>query len=266
MTATMPRPQVGDLLRGWRQRRHMSQLDLAGTAEVSTRHLSFVETGRSRPSRELLLHLAEHLEVPARERNALLVAAGYAPLHTETPFDADAMAPVRDAITAILDGHLPFPALVVDRGWDIVAANATALALLSDGVAASLLAPRANAMRVSLHPDGLAPRIENYAEWRAHLLHRLTRQATLSGDRNVAALLDELRAYPAPAGEHDDAHTLDGAALFVPLRLRHGDTTLSFLSTVATFGTAIDITVAELSIEQFFPADATTAAALRGAH
>jgi transcriptional regulator with XRE-family HTH domain len=266
MTATTARAPVGDLLRGWRQRRHLSQLDLAGSAEVSARHLSFVENGRSKPSRELLLHLAVHLDVPVRDRNALLVAAGYAPAHRETPFDADAMTPVREAVTRIVDSNEPFPALVVDRTWNIVAANRTVSALLSDGVAPALLDPPVNAMRVSLHPDGLARRIENYGEWRAHLLHRLTRQVALSGDRDVAALLDEVRAYPAPAHAASERHdALDNTALFVPLRLRRGELTLSFLSTIATFGTALDVTVAELSIEQFFPADESTAAALHSA-
>lgn len=257
MTATMPAPApVGELLRGWRQRRRRSQLDLATEAQVSTRHLSFVETGRAKPSRELLLHLAEHLEVPLRERNRLLLAAGYAPVHPETPLEDTAMAPVRAALDTILRGHEPFPAVIVDGHFDLVSANGPALALMTGGVDQALLAPPVNVLRVSLHPDGLAPRIANLAEWGTHLLTRLHRQAALTGDPALAELLDELVCYPGVGGvaeAHDPA-----SMLFVPLRLDG----LAFFSTIATFGTAVDITVAELAIESFFPADAATAAAL----
>jgi transcriptional regulator with XRE-family HTH domain len=265
-TATSARtPGVGPLLREWRQQRHLSQLDLAGTAEVSTKHLSFVETGRSKPSRELVLHLAEHLEVPLRERNALLLAAGYAPVYQQSSLDSTEMAPVRDALDRILASHEPFPAIVVDRGWDLVAANGPALAILTQGVDPALLAPPANALRVSLHPDGLAPRITNLAEYGSHILTRLHRQAQLSADPALVALGEELRAYPGvaevvaiPNADADDPV----AKLFVPLAIEHGGQTLTFFSTMSTFGTALDITVAELSIESFFPADAETAAAL----
>ena len=197
-------------------------MDLAVEAEVSTRHLSFVETGRARPSRELVVHLAEHLDVPLRDRNALLLAAGYAPVYHETPLDAGPMAPVRDALEKILTGHEPFPAVIVDRRWDLVSANRPALGLLTDGVAPELLAPPVNALRVSLHPDGLAPRIGNLAEYSAHLISRLQRQAVLSPDPAVTALLDELRAYPG-VDEPPAAAAPDPAAeLFVPLRLRSG--------------------------------------------
>jgi transcriptional regulator with XRE-family HTH domain len=241
---------VGPLLREWRQRRRLSQLDLAVEAEVSSRHLSFVETGRSQPSRELVLHLAERLDVPLRERNALLLAAGYAPVYRETPLDAPDMAPVRDALDRILAAHAPFPAVVVDRGWSLVAANDPALGLLTSGVSPTLLEPPVNALRVSLHPDGLAPRIGNLAEWSAHLLDRLRRERDVSGDPALAALYDELRAYPRVVERVEHA----GPALFVPLELDG----LRFFSTVATFGTALDVTLAELSIESFFPADAAT--------
>jgi transcriptional regulator with XRE-family HTH domain len=254
---------VGDLLRGWRQRRRLSQLDLASEAEVSTRHLSFVETGRSKPSRELLLHLAEHLEVPLRERNALLLAAGYAPVHAQTPLDAEAMTPVRAALDKILAGHEPYPAVIVDRRWDLVMANRPAIEILTDGVSPDLLAPPMNALRITLHPDGMAPRIANFAEWSAHLLQRLHRQATIAADPEVIALLEELRGYP-DVTETSPAAVDPAAMLFVPLRLRTADgAELCFFSTVATFGTAVDITLAELSIESFFPADAATEAALR---
>ncbi|HEX8802638.1 MAG TPA: helix-turn-helix transcriptional regulator [Acidimicrobiales bacterium] len=253
---------VGELLREWRHHRHRSQLDLALEAEVSARHLSFVETGRSRPSRELVLHLAEHLDVPLRERNALLLAAGYAPLYGETPLDADAMAPVRAALDTILTGHEPFPAVIVDQRWDLVSANGPAMAVLTDGVAPHLLTPPINTLRVCLHPDGLAPRIANLAEYGEHLLARLQRQAVLAADPTLADLRDELRGYPgvpdrSPAGTPDLA-----SLLFVPLRLRTGDGELTFFSTIATFGTALDVTLAEMAIESFFPADEATAAAL----
>ena len=263
MSVAAPARGVGDLLRDWRQRRRLSQLDLAVEADVSARHLSFVETGRSRPSRELVVHLAEHLEVPLRERNALLLAAGYAPVYAETPLDSPSMGRVRDALDTILAGHEPFPAVIVDRRWDLVAANRPALQILADGVAPALLAPPANAMRVCFHPDGLAPRITNLAEYSAHLLSRLRRQVAVSPDPVVEELVEELRHYPGV----EDAPTtaVDPASmLFVPfcLRTRAGDQ-LTFFSTLATFGTALDITLAELSIESFFPADSTTEAALR---
>jgi len=256
-------PRVGDLLRDWRHRRHLSQLDLSVEAEVSARHLSFVETGRAKPSRELVLHLAEHLEVPLRERNTLLLAAGFAPVYGETPLDADEMAPAREALDKILAGHEPYPALVVDNAWNLVSANDTAFWLLGSGVAPHLLEPPANAMRATLHPDGLAPRIRNLAEYSAHLLLRLHRQALLSQDPAIGELLDELRTYPGVV-ERSSAAVEPVELLFSPLRLEAPDgNELVFFSTLATFGTALDITLAELSIEQFFPADEGTAAALR---
>ncbi len=263
MTVISPPHTVGSLLRDWRQRRRMSQLDLSVEADVSTRHLSFVETGRSKPSRELVLHLAEHLEVPLRDRNALLLAAGYAPGYHESSLDAPEMAPVRDALDKILASQHPFPAVVVDHRWDLVAGNRAAFGILADGVAPELLAPPVNAMRVSLHPDGLAPRIVNLAEYSAHLMHRLRRQVATTADRDLVELIDELRHYP---GVVDDlTATPDAAAtLFMPLVLRSGNgATLTFFSTLATFGTALDVTMAELAIESFFPADEQTAAVLR---
>jgi transcriptional regulator with XRE-family HTH domain len=257
-----PAPSVGDLLRDWRRRRRLSQLDVSLDAAVSARHLSFVETGRSKPSRELVLHLADHLDVPLRERNALLLAAGYAPAYAETPLDDEAMAPVRAALDKVLAGHAPFPAVIVDRRWDLVSANATAMALLTDGVAPELLAPPVNAMRVCLHPDGLAPRIVNVREYGAHLITRLARQSALAPDLGLSALVEELRGYPG-VEEHDPAALQTADLLFAPLRLRALGRELSFFSTLATFGTALDITVAELAIESFFPADPETDAALR---
>lgn len=251
---------IGELLREWRERRRLSQLELALRAEISARHLSFVETSRSRPSREMVLHLAEQLDVPLRERNHLLLAAGYAPVYAETALDSPQMSAVRAAVRRVLAGHEPYPAVVVDRRWDLVDANAS-LALFTDGVAPELLAPPANVLRVSLHPAGLAPRIVNLGEWRAHLLGRLRRQLVLDGDAELARLYEELRAYPCDQPE-PEVEVPGPGEIVVPLRIRHGGRELAFLSTVATFGTPRDITVAELAIESFFPADPDTAAVL----
>lgn len=259
MAAVGDRAPLGTLLRDWRQRRRLSQLDLALEAGVSARHLSFLETGRSKPSREMVLHLAEELDVPLRERNRLLLAAGFAPAYAERTIDAPELEPVREALDLVLGGHEPFPALVVDRWWNLVAANRP-VALLTAGVAPGLLEPPANVLRLSLHPDGLAPRIANLGEWRAHLLGRLRREVALTADPALTALLEELSAFPG-GGPFEPPGAEPGIA--VPLRVRGERGELSFFSTVATFGTAIDVTVAELSIEAFFPADAETAAALR---
>jgi transcriptional regulator with XRE-family HTH domain len=254
-------PTFGAQLRDWRRRRRLSQLDLALEAGVSTRHLSFIETGRSRPSAEMVLHLADQLDVPLRERNQLLLSAGYAPAYAQRGLDAPEMGPVREAMEQVLRGHEPYPAVVVDRHWGMVAANA-AVALLTEGVAADLLEPPANVLRIALHPEGMAPRIVNLAEWRAHLLERLGREAVVTGDPALATLHAEVAAYPHP--EPAAVSRNPGAAdIAVPLRIRAGDEELSLISTVTTFGTATDVTVAELSIESFFPADAATAEALR---
>ena len=239
----------------------MSQLGLALEAEISTRHLSFVETGRSRPSRDMVLHLAERLDVPLRERNQLLLAAGYAPVYADSTLDSPQMTAVRAAIRQVLAGHEPYPAVVVDRGWNLVDANA-GVALFTAGVPRELLAPPTNVLRVSLHPDGMAPRIVNLGEWRAHLLGRLRRQVALTADPALAALQDELRAYPCDQPE-PEVELPGPGDVFVPLHYRHGDQELSFFSTTAVFGTPLDITVAELAVESFFPANAATGAALR---
>ncbi|HKE77130.1 MAG TPA: helix-turn-helix transcriptional regulator [Acidimicrobiales bacterium] len=261
-TLTAPgRPPVGHLLRGWRHRRRLSQLEVASEAAVSARHLSFVETGRSKPSRELVLHLAEHLEVPLRERNALLLAAGYAPTYRETPLESEDMTPVRDAVALLLAGHEPFPAIAVDRHWDLVGANAPAGAIMSDGVDPALLAPTCNAIRVVLHPDGLASRVVNFAQYAANLVDRLRREAGAYADDRLGELIEEICGYPGVAGSPSPGAT--AAELFVPLVLRTGEGELTFFSTLTTFGTARDITVEELAIESFFPADAATAAVLR---
>jgi transcriptional regulator with XRE-family HTH domain len=255
-TATVP---LGTLLRDWRRRRRLSQLDLALEAGVSARHLSFLETGRSKPSREMVLHLSEQLEVPLRDRNHLLLAAGFAPAFEERPLDGPEMAPVREALDRVLTGHEPYPAVVVDRWWNLAAANRS-IAMFTAPVPAHLMEPPVNVLRVSLHPDGMASRILNYAEWRAHLLDRLHRQVALTADERLAALYEEVSAYPGETGEVHGR----GGEIAVPLRYDAGGHELSFFSTIATFGTAVDITLAELSIEAFFPADQTTADYLLG--
>ncbi|MFA5122172.1 helix-turn-helix domain-containing protein [Zavarzinia sp.] len=255
---------AGDYLRLWRQRRRLSQLDLALEAEVSQRHLSFIESGRASPSRDMLLHLAGMLDVPLRERNAMLLAAGFAPAFPEHGLNEAAMAVVRAAVERVLKAHEPFPALAVDRHWTLVLANA-AVGPLLDGVEdASLLQAPVNVLRLSLHPKGLAPRIANLAEWRGHLLERLRRQAAVTGDATLAALWQELQAYPAEGR----LHTLDGPAaetggIVVPLRLATGAGMLDLISTTTVFGTPRDVTLSELAVEAFFPADAETAARLR---
>ena len=255
---------VGDHLREWRQRRRMSQLDFACEADISTRHLSFLETGRAQPSRDMLLHLAERLDVPLRERNVLLVAAGYAPIFRERALDDPALSAARDAIDQVLSGHEPFPALSVDRYWNLIAAN-RAVAPLLTGAAPALLQPPVNVLRLALHPEGLAPRTVNLTEWRTHLLARLRRQVELSAEPRLVELLRELEAYPAPRRNGAPAREAEPAtAVAVPFRLRVGERVLSFFSTVTMFGTPLDITLSELAIEAFFPADAETAAALRG--
>jgi transcriptional regulator with XRE-family HTH domain len=255
-TATVP---LGTLLRDWRRRRRLSQLDLALEAGVSARHLSFLETGRSKPSREMVLHLSEQLDVPLRDRNHLLLAAGFAPAFEERAIDAPEMAPVREALERVLTGHEPYPAVVVDRWWNLAAANRS-IAMFTDTVPAHLMEPPVNVLRVSLHPDGMASRILNYGEWRAHLLDRLQRQVALTADERLAELYEELSAYPGETGELHGR----GGEIAVPLRYDADGRELAFFSTIATFGTAVDITLAELSIEAFFPADQATADYLLG--
>ncbi|HKN94142.1 MAG TPA: helix-turn-helix transcriptional regulator [Thermoleophilaceae bacterium] len=256
MPQVAERSQIGPLLRDWRERRRMSQLDLALGAGVSARHVSFIETGRSRPSAEMVVQLADHLDVPLRDRNALLLAAGYAPAYGQRDLAEPEMGPVREAIDRVLRGHEPFPALVVDRHWGLVAANRT-VPLLTAGAAEHLLEPPANVLRLALHPEGIAPRITNLGEWRAHLLDRLGRQAVASGDPALFALHEELASYPGAGGGH--TVDLEASEIAVPLRILADGSELSFISTATTFGTAVDVTVSELSIESFFPADDATA-------
>jgi transcriptional regulator with XRE-family HTH domain len=249
----------------WRQRRSLSQLDLACRAEVSARHVSFLETGRSQPSREMLLHLAEELEIPLRERNGLLVAAGYAPVYSEKSLEDPSLRAAREAVNLVLTGHEPYPALAVDRHWTLLAANRAVGALIV-GVAPEMLQPPLNVLRLSLHPSGLAPRITNLEQWRHHVLTRLHRQVELTGDATLAALLEELRGYGGQGGTALPLGLAGGneyTGVVVPMRLQTPQGLLSFFSTVTVFGTAVDITLAELAIESFFPADPATAEALR---
>jgi len=261
--ASATRP-VGDLFREWRQRRRLSQMELALGADISTRHLSFLETGRSVPSREMVLHLAEQLDVPLRERNSLLLAAGYAPAFRERPLDDPALADARKAVDLLLAGHEPYPALAIDRHWTLLAANGAATRLLA-GVPAAQLQPPLNVLRLSLHPDGLAPRIANLPEWRLHLLARLRRQVDITADPVLADLMRELQDYPVAAGPWSGVATAEpvAASVVVPLRLVAGPVTLNLISTTTVFGTPVDITLSELALETFFPADAATAAILR---
>ncbi|MGJ5892324.1 helix-turn-helix domain-containing protein [Streptomyces niveiscabiei] len=253
-----PGQGVGPLLRAWREHRKVSQLELALRADSSARHISFVETGRSRPSEDMVLRLAEHLEVPVRERNALLLAAGYAPRYAQTPLDDPALAGVRAGLEQLLRGYEPYPALVVDGVYTVVAAN-RGIAMLLDGVADTLLAPPLNAMRLTLHPEGLAPRIRNLPEWRAHLLHQMERQLALQRSPGLRELYDEVAAYPAPREPRDTEPAPDAPVFALPLRITHAGRTLSFVSSISTFNTPTDVTVAELAVETLLPADPATA-------
>ena len=266
MTAIGSQVQVGPLLREWRERRRLTQLELALDAGISTRHLSFVETGRSKPGRDLLLRVTEQLQVPLRERNQLLLAAGHAPAFPERSLQDSELAPVREALDLILTGHEPYPAVVLDRYWNVVAAN-SAMGAVAAWVDPTLLTPPVNAMRVGLHPRGLAPLIANLGEVRAYFVGRLARQVAITGDADLAALLDEVAGYPSPAYQRDTAAGAAAGQILTPLmRLRAPDgRELSFFATVATFGTAVEVTTSELSIELAFPADAATAGALRDA-
>ena len=262
MTTSSPNASFGALLRVWRQRRRRSQLDLALDAEVSQRHLSFVESGRASPSREVVVRLAEQLDVPLRARNALLLAAGYAPLYAECPLDDPAMRAAQQAVELILHAHAPHPALAVDRHWQLIAANAPVAALLAGVADATLLAPPINVLRLGLHPRGLAPRIANLPEWRAHLLERLRRQVEASADPVLAALLAELAAFDAPPpgglfAATPIPHPLGG--IVVPLQLDTAQGRLSLISTITVFGTPVEVTLSELAIEAFYPADDATA-------
>jgi transcriptional regulator with XRE-family HTH domain len=248
---------VGALLREWRERRRLSQLDLSIRAEISTRHLSFVETGRSRPTPTMILRLTEQLEVPLRERNALLLAGGYAPAYPQHGLDEPELNEIRSALRQVLAGHEPYPAVVVNRWWELLDSN-TAISVFISDCASWLLEPPVNVLRLSLHPDGMAARIVNLAQWRAHLLTQLRHRAQALADQRLSDLHAELLSYPGGAEARPPA-----GAVVLPLRYRHGDQELSFFSISAAVGTATDVTVEELAIESFYPADAATVAALR---
>jgi transcriptional regulator with XRE-family HTH domain len=269
MTTTATAAPVGAQLRHWRMRRRISQLELALAAEVSTRHLSCLETGRAAPSREMVLRLARRLDVPLRERNRLLTAAGFAPMFAARPLDDPAMAAARGVVERVLRAHEPFPALAVDRHWNVVVQN-RAVALLLEGVDPALLAAPVNALRLALDPRGMAPRIVNFAAWSAHVLGRLGQQIAASDDDALRVLAAELAALGGGAAASAHEHAANGAApsepaLVVPLLVATRLGTLSFISTTTVFGTPVDITLAELALESFFPADAATAAALQAA-
>ena len=254
---------AGPMIREWRKRRRLSQLDLALEAEISQRHLSFLESGRAAPSRAMVIRLAEHLSVPLRHRNRLLMAAGYAPAFGERTLDDPSLQPAMAAVEAVLRAQEPYPALAIDRHWNLLRANRALDPFLAAVGDAALLAPPVNVLRLSLHPRGLAPMIENLAQWRAHLLARLAALIDATADAGLEALEKELRAYPA--GDRPRRAALAADAIATPLRLRHGDGVLSFISTTTVFGTPLDVTLQELAIESFFPADDATRAALHRA-
>ena len=254
-------PPIGTLIRDWRGRRRMSQLDLALEAEISQRHLSFLESGRAAPSRDMVMRLAEQLDVPLRERNRFLLAAGFAPSIPERTMDDPALEPVMVAIELVLKGHEPNPAIAVDRHWTLVQGNSAIGPFLADIADATLLQPPINVLRLSLHPKGMAPRIVNLSEWRAHVLERLHRLFAATGDPAIAELEEEIRSYPQERRGPPPRH--DYSDIAVPLRIRLGDEVLSLITTITVFGTPLDVTMSELAVESFFPADAETAAILR---
>ncbi|MEV6650973.1 helix-turn-helix transcriptional regulator [Streptomyces sp. NPDC051219] len=275
MTTAVTDTAVGPLLRSWRERRRITQLELAIRADSSARHISFIETGRARPSQEMVLRLADHLDVPVRERNALLLAAGYAPRYAETPLDDPAMGALREGMEQLLQGYEPYPALIVDGTYTVLAAN-RGIAMLLDGLPGHLLAPPLNAMRLTLHPEGLAPKIRNLREWRGHLLSQMERQIAIMRSDALRALYDEVAAYPLPEAGDDTATapatgtaTQDSLAqspvphFALPLRIEHDGHLLSFVSSISTFNTPMDVTVAELAIETLLPADPATVKYLR---
>src|SRR5207302_1896094 len=249
--------RVGPLLREWRGRRRLTQLELALDAGVSARHLSFVETGRSKPGREMLLAVAEQLHIPFRERNQLLLAAGHAPAFPERPLGGPELAPVREALDRILAAHEPYPAVVFDRAWNVVSANSSMLAVTAEiDVDPALLEPPVNVLRVGLHPRGLAPLILNLAEWRAHFLEQLKRQVALTGDDDLAALAQEVASYPVPGGEPASAGDPAPAEILGPVRVHApAGGELSFFGMFATFDTPFEVTTSELAIELLVPAD-----------
>jgi transcriptional regulator with XRE-family HTH domain len=239
-------------------------MDLALAAGVSPRHLSFVETGRSKASPELLLALADHLDVPLRERNTLLLAGGYAPRYARTSLESPEMARVRITLQTILERHDPYPGVVIDRYWNVVLANSAALGLVHD-LPNDILGPPMNIFRVSLHPDGLARRTLNFDEWATYLVGQLHRAMFLTGDHELDSLIEEVSAYPdvAALGEWRASLALDEPKILVPFRVDLGGTELSMFTTLTVFGTPLDVTLAEMAVELFYPADDTSEALLR---
>lgn len=261
MDSTLSSP--GPLIREWRTRRRMSQLDLALEAGISQRHLSFIESGRAKPSRQMVLLIGERLGLPLREANRLLLAAGYAPGFVERGLDEPSMAPALAAVETVLRGHEPNPAFAVDRHWNLVLANAALAPFLAEVADPGLLEPPMNALRLSLHPNGVAPRIVNFSEWRDHVVERLHRLNQAVADPVIVELERELRGYPVPKRLGPSTAARDYSPIAVPLRIRMGDAVLSFISTVTVFGTPLDVTLSELAIESFFPADRDTTDAMR---
>lgn len=265
MATVQSQPEVGALLRQWRERRRMTQLELALDAGISARHLSFVETGRSKPGREMLLGVLEQLKVPFREQNQILLAAGHAPAYPERPLDDPDLTPVRDALDAILSGHEPYPAVAVDRLWNMVAANSAMLAL-TEGVDIDpeLLGPPINIIRLGLHPRGLGPLFANLGDWHAHWLRRLERQLAATGDEQLASLIEEIAGYPVPEPTNDPQAEVGASEMLGPVKVRTpGGGELSFFGMFAGFDTPFEVTTSELAIELLFPADRATAEALR---
>lgn len=259
-----PAPSAGALLQEWRHRRRLSQLELASTAEISQRHLSFIESGRASPSRDMVLHLSENLRIPMRERNVLLVAAGYAPVYPDKPLGDPSLETARKAVDLILKAHEPYPALAVDRHWNLVASN-RAVAFFLEDADPELLAPPVNVLRLSMHPAGLAPRIANFRQWRSHVIARLAQQIDNSADSGLIALLEDLKSYPAPANArpHRPAGNDPLGGIAIPFELITSQGILSFLSTTTVFGTAVDISLSELVIETFLPANPETFETIR---
>lgn len=245
-------------LRRWRTARRLSQLELAVRAGTTQRHVSYLEQGRSRPGRNVVVRLAETLQLTLRERNQLLLAAGLAPAFPESPLDDTALRPVRRALDTILDGHLPFPAMVVRPHGILVTAN-RAFELFDEGVEPALLEPPVNVFRLALHPDGVAPRVRNLAVWGRHITENLRGQLAQSPDLSLQTLLAELESYLPPLPAQDD----DVLGFSVPLELDSADGALRLITTLTSFATAADVTLAELHLEAFLPADDRTAEVLR---
>ena len=264
MAIVSSQPSIGPLLREWRERRRLSQLALALDAGISTRHLSFVETGRSRPGREMLVRILEQLEVPFREQNRLLLASGHAPAFPERSLEDPELLPVREALDQILAGHEPYPAVVVDTAWNLVAVNSAMRDLTAEvAIDPALLEPPVNVLRLGFHPRGVAPLIVNLGHWRAHFCQRLERQVAVTGDPDLAALLEEIAGYPIPGDEPDPAPDPEAREMLGPVRFRApGGGELSFFGMFATFDTPFEVTTSELAMELLFPADQATAEAL----